>query len=292
MGGVLLKPISAIQRNVLGARFPNVDLDETVRAQALVCVNARNCQPLTLGLMADGPIGIAVQPQLPFEHLPTKRLSEAQLTQLVETGIVEHTFDTNQRSLVFAFSHNIIPGVGVNFVVDAVDLQKLNTIGTFGLSLSFNTGLTEDRRIVGVQLSQTAARFLTANSYDPNLVYERRAALTNEGLSWNGVKWVNLKVEEPYRNKGAEGFYGIAQILMTSALRLATEQFFSIAYLLGTGQWQTYYFTRILGAGMSIKHPEYAFNKMMICSFIGQPGFDHAEEILDRRYYDAMCDWD
>lgn len=182
-----------------------------------------------------------------------------------------------------------------NLVIDAIDMKNMNTIGLFGIRMDLSKGLVEDRQISCLTrspLSETAQRFLRTNSYDPDLVFKRGQELTFEVTPWNEVAWVNLKVEPAYRDKGDQEFKGIAQILLTTALRLAAEQFFCIAYLMETSQWHSHYFNRILGAQNSIKHPTYAGHYIMTCSFIGEPGFGYVDAILDQRHEDAMTDWD
>lgn len=108
-----VKPISTIQRRVICAqarRFgliqPGVEklgseeLDAIVKTRDPIQLAVPRCQPFTLGLTESGQTGMEVNPQLPFEQLPTQRLSDDQFKELIENGIVLHTFESNQLNLI------------------------------------------------------------------------------------------------------------------------------------------------------------------------------------------------
>ena len=289
----MFKPLSLVQRKVLclqAERFGlgSTDLGLTVKAKRSIHVKVDHCQPFILGLTDRGQLGIVVEPMQAFEPLPAKTLTDNQFAEIVNNGFVFKTFRSNHRELAFAFSYLIGNGygLGAQLAVDAIDLSASKTIGTFGVQIDLTKGLVEDHRIIQPILSGKAQRRLCVHHYDPSNIGDARQWLTHEGEGWDGFRWVNLRVEHEYCNKGREGFYGIAQIMVTTALRLAAEQFFSVAYLLGTGPFQASYFERVFGA-KRLKYCSDKGSEMMAYSFIGQPGFDYVESILRQRQLES-----
>jgi len=289
IAGSTLKPISPMQQRVLSWAAERPDHS--------------NRLPFRLGKTEEGEDGIFVRPEYPFLD-SARMLPDEQFSELVAQGHTSHTLDSNQRQILFAFScstlepswcdygYNLIPYI----VIDAVDLEVADTIGTFGVRLECHRGVMEDARVTGPELSEATRQFLLAEGCDPGRVYTRRKELTDEGLNLFGRSYVNLKVEEDYRNRGGENFYGIGQILMTTAMRIAAEQFLCKAYLMnvagGEGSSQSRklcsYYMRYLGARRSAKFPTYAFTERLIVSFKGEDGFQRVEAVLEQRRREAM----
>ena len=260
-----------------------------------------------LGKTEGGEAGIIVQPKYPFLDSVTM-LPDEQFSELVAQGHTSHTFDSNQRQILFAFSCDMLEPRWTDYgnnlapyiVIDAIDLDVADTIGTFGVSLACHKGIMEDTSVIGTKLSESTRQFLLGKSCDPGQVYTRRSELTDEGLNMMGRSYVNLKVEQDYRNRGDKNFYGIGQILMTTAMRIAAEQLLCKVYLMevagGDGSFQSgklcSYYMRYLGARKSILFPTYAFTERLIISFNGEDGFQHAESVLEQRNREAMYDWD
>lgn len=293
---VRLKPISPFQLQALGKN--RQELTSLIRQGQDNGLQTHNRLPFRLGLIKKRKVGLAVLPTYPFAQLDTLCLSERKFSNLLARGHTYYRFPANNCQLMITlscsrpFSYSMDGKISSTAVFDAIDYEQGELVGTYGVELNLTLGIMEGKLVVNPAYARSTAKRLRGFGWNPRYFYYRRYELTKAPPGPLGSQYYNLSVVPEYRNKGKKGYFGIAQLLLTTGIRFAAEQFLLKAYLMSAAYEKLVEnYGELLGAVEPELDFPNTFNNIIV-SFCGDSGFQQAKAVIEKRHREAMSDWD